>query len=86
MNKQMIPVVKPTPRTAKPVSPVATNQRLISVKDFGALLGVSLWTVRGWAYKGRVASVKLGARMMIPTTELDRLIEENLRPRIPREH
>ena len=85
MNKQIIPVATPAPRPAKPVSSVATNQRLISVKDFGALLGVSLWTVRGWAYKGRVASVKLGARMMIPTTELDRLIEENLRPRLPRD-
>jgi excisionase family DNA binding protein len=82
MSKQMIPEAKPAPRPPKPVSPVATTQRLLSVKDFGALLGVSLWTVRGWAYKGRVASVKLGARMMIPTTELDRLIEENLRPRL----
>jgi excisionase family DNA binding protein len=86
MSEQLKPEVKPTPRAAKPVSPVATTQRLLSVKDFGALLGVSLWTVRGWAYKGRVASVKLGARMMIPTSELDRLITENLRPTVSREH
>jgi excisionase family DNA binding protein len=82
----MIPEEKPAPRPAKPVSPVAITQRLLSVKDFGALLGMSLWTVRAWAYKGRVASVKLGARMMIPTTELDRLITENLCPTLPREH
>lgn len=86
MNTQMSPVAKPAPRSTKPVSPVATTQRLLSVKDFGALLGVSLWTVRGWAYKGRVASVKLGARMMIPTTELERLITENLRPTVSPDH
>ena len=43
-----------------------------------------MWTVRGWAYSGRIASIKLGARLMIPTTELDRLIKENLRPAIGR--
>ena len=80
MAEAVEPEAKPAPKPVKPVSPVAMTQRLLSVKDFGALLGVSLWTVRAWAYKGRVASVKLGARMMIPATELDRLIAENTRP------
>ena len=75
---------KPEQKLAQPPvslkSPVFPNQRLLSVKDFAALLELSFWTVRGWAYKGRVASVKLGARMMIPVTELDRLMNENLRP------
>jgi hypothetical protein len=83
---RMIPEANPVPRPAKPVSLVSSSQRLLSIKDFGALLGVSLRTVRGWDYKGRVASVKLGARMMIPVTELDRLISENLRPALSRDH
>jgi hypothetical protein len=86
MDEHVKPEPKPTSRPATPVPPAVTTQRLLSVKDFGALLGVSLWTVRGWAYKGQVASVKLGARMMIPTAELDRLITENLRPVVSREH
>jgi hypothetical protein len=35
---------------------------------------------RLWAYRGKVASAKLGSRLMIPTSELDRIIAENLRP------
>jgi len=80
MGEQVKPAENPPSRSASKLSPVSPSQRLLSVKDFAALLGLSVWTVRGWAYKGRVASVKLGVRMMIPTTELDRLTTENLRP------
>jgi predicted site-specific integrase-resolvase len=59
-----------------------TKPRLLAVKDFAELAGLSVWTVRQWAYTGRVASVKLGTRLMIPTGEIDRLIEENLRPQV----
>jgi predicted site-specific integrase-resolvase len=58
-----------------------TQSRLLTVKRFAALLGLSPWTIRHYAYSGRVASVKLGTRLMIPTSEADRLIEENMRPR-----
>jgi excisionase family DNA binding protein len=34
---------------------------------------------RLWAYRGKVTSAKLGSRLMIPTSELDRIIAENLR-------
>jgi excisionase family DNA binding protein len=84
IKAEICPPSCPT-KEVNPITPVSPNQRLLSVKDFGALLGVSLWTIRAWAYKGRVASVKLGARMMIPTTELDRLIAENLRPTLSHE-
>jgi excisionase family DNA binding protein len=85
MNEKTMHEAKPTSHPVKPVSTVSPSQRLLSVKEFGALLGVSLWTVRAWAYRGRVASVKLGARMMIPTAELDRLISENMRPALSRD-
>ena len=84
MDGQMKPTEKPPLRSAEVKPPAPSSQRLQSIKDFAASLGISVWTVRGWAYRGRIASVKLGARMMIPTTELDRLLEENLRPAIGR--
>jgi hypothetical protein len=57
------------------------SPRLLPVKGFAAQSGFSLWTIRQWAYSGRIASVKLGkGRLMIPASELDRLISENLRP------
>ena len=84
IDGQMKPTEKPPVRSAEVKPPAPSSQRLLSIKDFAASFGISVWTVRGWAYRGRIASVKLGARMMIPTTELDRLIEENLRPAIGR--
>jgi hypothetical protein len=84
MEGQMKPPEKPPLRPAEVKPPLPSSQRLLGIKDFAASIGISVWTVRGWAYRGRIASVKLGARMMIPTTELDRLLEENLRPAIGR--
>lgn len=57
-------------------------QRVFSVKDFARVLGVSVWTARAWAYSGRVASHKLGSRLMIPATEVDRILAETLRPAV----
>lgn len=84
MDGPMKPMERPPSRSAEVKPPAPSSQRLLSIKDFAASVGISVWTVRGWAYSGRLASVKLGARLMIPTTELDRLIEENLRPAIGR--
>ena len=85
MDGQMKPTEKPPLRSAEVKPPVPSSQKLQSIKDFAASIGISVWTVRGWAYRGRIASIKLGARLMIPTTELDRLIEKNLRPAVGRE-
>ena len=46
--------------------------------------GLSPWTLRRWAYDGKIASHKLGTRLMIPQSELDRLISESFRPRFRR--
>jgi hypothetical protein len=51
-------------RSAEVKSPAPSSQRLLSIEDFAASVGISVWTVRGWAYRGRLASVKLGARLM----------------------
>jgi excisionase family DNA binding protein len=52
------------------------------VAEAEALTGVSRWTWRRWAYDGKVASVKLGKRLLIPRAEITRLVSENLRPRL----
>lgn len=59
------------------------NADYLGVAEAEALTGVSRWTWRRWAYDGKVASVKLGKRLLIPSAEITRLVEENTRPRQP---
>jgi excisionase family DNA binding protein len=54
----------------------------MGVSDAEAQTGVSRWTWRRWAYDGKVASVKLGKRLLIPSAEIARLVAENTRPRL----
>jgi hypothetical protein len=61
---------------------VEVTPELLPVKNFAALLGVSVWTARGWCYRGTVASVKMGAKLLVPTGEVGRMISENMRPRL----
>lgn len=58
------------------------NADYLGVADAEALTNVSRWTWRRWAYDGKVASVKLGKRLLIPMAEITRLVEENTRPRL----
>lgn len=54
----------------------------LGVAEAEAMTNVSRWTWRRWAYDGKVGSVKLGKRLLIPTSEVQRLIAENSRPRL----
>ncbi|HKV77396.1 MAG TPA: helix-turn-helix domain-containing protein [Candidatus Sulfotelmatobacter sp.] len=56
--------------------------QLLTVADFAARLGISVWTARAWAYSGRITSVKVGARLQIPESEIERVIAAGTRPRI----
>lgn len=55
-------------------------REFVSVKEAKALTGISDWTWRGWADSGICASVKMGHRILIPTSEIQRLLSEGLRP------
>jgi hypothetical protein len=55
---------------------------LVSVQGAETMTGRSRWSWRRDAYEGRIASVKLGARLLIPVSELRRVIAENTRPRL----
>jgi hypothetical protein len=57
---------------------------LVSVQGAEVMTGRSRWSWRRDAYEGRIASVKLGARLLIPVSELRRVIAENTRPRLIR--
>jgi hypothetical protein len=43
--------------------------------------GLSQWIWRRLAYSGRVASIKVGPRLLIPRSECERILSENTRPR-----
>lgn len=57
--------------------------RLLRVQEFADRLGISVWSARRWCYEGKCDSCKLGGKLlMVPESEVDRLIAESLRPRI----
>ena len=55
-------------------------REFVSVKEAKALTGISDWTWREWAEIGKCASVKVGHRLLIPVSEIKRLLSEGLRP------
>jgi hypothetical protein len=55
---------------------------LVSVQSAEIMTGRSRWSWRRDAYEGRIASVKLGAKLLIPMSEIRRVIAENTRPRL----
>lgn len=55
---------------------------LVSVQGAEIMTGRSRWSWRRDAYEGKIASVKLGAKLLIPIAEVRRVIAENTRPRL----
>lgn len=48
----------------------------ISVKDAAAQLGLTHWTLRKYIRQGRIRAVRIGRRVLIQPSELERLIEQ----------
>jgi hypothetical protein len=46
-----------------------------------AKYGPSQWIWRRLAYSGRVTSIKIGTRLLIPRSECERIMAEGTRPR-----
>ena len=57
------------------------EDRLVSIKDAASILAISPWTVRAWVTQGRITSAKLGARRLIPESEINRLLAEAITQR-----
>ena len=51
------------------------------IKEAARQLGISVLTARRLAYSGEITSVKIGAKLLIPESEINRLIREGTRPR-----
>jgi hypothetical protein len=64
-----------------------SHARYVSPADAGAMTGYSCSTWRAWAYSGKCASIKTGpakqARLLIPVSEIDRIMSRGLRPALP---
>lgn len=56
----------------------------VGVSDAELMTGLSRWTWRAWAYSGRITSVKAGRRLLIPLSEIRRVMDEGTRPRVTR--
>jgi len=54
----------------------------VSVQSAEIMTGRSRWRWRRDAYEGKISSVKLGAKLLIPISEVRRVIAENTRPRL----
>ncbi len=62
----------------------AKPQKLLTIEQAAELTGESRWTWRARCYSGRVTSVKLNgpnSRLLIPMSEVTRLISEGTQPR-----
>ena len=55
-------------------------ERLLTVQEFADLMCCTLSCARRWVQERRVASIKVGRRLVrIPATEVNRLLIEGLR-------
>jgi excisionase family DNA binding protein len=49
---------------------------LLQIEDTSAILGLSHWTLRRFVRDGRLRAVRIGRRLMIEASEVERFIEE----------
>ncbi|MGH9466032.1 MAG: helix-turn-helix domain-containing protein [Terriglobales bacterium] len=54
---------------------------LLSLCSAARRLGLSVWTLRAWAARGRIATVEIGSRVLVSEGELQRIVAEGTRPR-----
>ena len=57
------------------------HQTLYPVKYAAVRLGISVWTLRKKVYAGDIDSVKIGVKLLIPESEIERLMLEGMRHR-----
>jgi hypothetical protein len=55
------------------------------VAEAATMTGTSAWFWRKRAYAGQISSVKFGTRLLIPRSEIERIIRENTRPRLAKQ-
>jgi excisionase family DNA binding protein len=53
---------------------------LLSVQEAAKRLSLSSWTLRLWVKHGKLRCVRMGSRVLIEPSELDRLIAASRKP------
>src|SRR5215813_15019117 len=66
-----------TPNASKQQS---ITPEYVSVDQAEVISGLSRWRWRRYAYRGKIASVKEGRRLLIPISEIRRIMSEGYRP------
>ena len=61
-------------------SVIQGGAKLLSIRDFAEQMGCSISLARKLCYGRKVAHVKFCKNLMVPASEVDRLIEANLTP------
>jgi excisionase family DNA binding protein len=57
------------------------REELLTLKEFAEVFDCTVSCARRWIRQGRVASLKIGPRLVrIPGSEVERLLMEGLRP------
>ena len=59
----------------------ADEPELVGIEAAATRLGISAWTVRRWVCDRKIASCKIGARRLIPVSEIARLISSGMESR-----
>jgi predicted transcriptional regulator of viral defense system len=62
---------------------VRAEREYVTVDEAEQLSAVSKWFWRRAAYSGAIESVKVGRRLIIPLAEVQRVLAEGKRPRLP---
>ena len=62
------------------------RRELLTVEAAAASLGLKPTTLRAWIARRRLAIVRLGRAVRIPSDEVERLIERGFVPAVPERH
>jgi excisionase family DNA binding protein len=46
------------------------------IKDAAASLGISHWTLRAYIRTGRIKAIRIGRRLLLEASEIQRLLEQ----------
>jgi len=60
------------------------TDRLYGLKEVSEMLGIALGTMRRWASQKRVTTIRLGGRVLMRQSDIDRLIESNVNAAVDR--
>ena len=58
------------------------KEPLLNAAEVATRLGLKERTIRAWIAERRIATVKLGASVRIPASEVDRFIKRGARPAV----